>query len=325
VNILVTGAAGFIGSHLAEKLARLGHHVVGLDCFTDYYDIALKRLNAEQVAASGVEMLESDLAEDPLGSALDGMEALYHCAAQPGISDTVPFEAYLRNNIVATHRLIDAALQTPGLACFVNVSTSSVYGAHATDSEEAAPKPASFYGVTKLAAEQLVLAGHREKELPACSLRLFSVYGPRERPEKLYPRLIAGILADGECPLYEGSLQHSRSFTYIDDAVGGLIAVLDHLDSCVGEIFNIGSDIEITTAKGIEIVQKLLGAEARFAHLPKRKGDQLHTHADISKARRILDYNPTTRPEDGLRAEVEWFKDKVFGNAGQTGDESGSH
>jgi len=313
MNILVTGAAGFVGSHLAQRLAHDGHEVTGLDCFTEYYSRALKNLNAADVEADGVEILRLDLAEDALENALNGVEVVYHLAAQPGISATTPFETYERNNIVATNRLVLAAMATDSLRCFVNVATSSVYGKHATDSEETAPKPTSYYGVTKLAAEQLVMAFHREKGFPACSLRLFSVYGPRERPEKLYPRLIGSILGDTKCPLYEGSREHSRSFTFIDDIITGFCAVLDNVDACLGEIFNIGSDIETTTGRAIEIVEEIMGKKAQFEAKPKRPGDQLRTHANIDKARRVLGYRPVTEPRDGLAAEVEWYREKMFG------------
>jgi nucleoside-diphosphate-sugar epimerase len=313
VRIVVTGAAGFIGSHLAETLAALGHEVVGLDCLTDYYSRQLKELNAADIEAAGARFMNVDLATDGLDEALAGAEIVYHCAAQPGISASVPFAEYVRNNLTATQRLADAATGLEDLGCFVYVSTSSVYGRHATESEEAACRPTSFYGVTKLAAEQLVLSYARKGALDACSIRLFSVYGPRERPEKLYPKLIDCILSGQPFPLYEGSLEHSRSFTYVDDAVNGLVAVLDRLDVCGGEIFNIGSEVEITTARGIEIIEEVMGAKAEFRALPKRPGDQLHTHANITKARRLLGYEPVTRPEEGLRAEVDWYKERVFG------------
>ncbi len=313
MKILVTGAAGFIGSHLAQKLKALGHDVVGIDCFTDYYSRALKEWNAAQVKNDGIDILELDLIEDPLEEALEGCEVVYHFAAQPGNSIKTPFDVYVRNNILATRRLVEAAAQLPDLTCFVNVATSSIYGKQATEPEDVAPQPISYYGVTKLAAEQLVLAFQRDKGFPACSVRIFSVYGPRERPDKLYPKLIHSILADQEFPLFEGSREHSRSFTYIDDALQGFLAILDHRDACLGEIFNIGSDLEITTGRGIELVENILGKKARMALKPKRPGDQLRTHANIEKARRILGYEPRTTPEKGLQAEVGWYATQVFG------------
>ncbi|MFH0911858.1 MAG: NAD-dependent epimerase/dehydratase family protein [Planctomycetota bacterium] len=313
MKILVTGAAGFIGSHLAERLAGLGHETVGLDNFADYYPVALKRINAGDVERAGVPIRSLDLAWDGLGPVLEGAEAIFHLAAQPGISADTPFEAYLRNNLVATHRLAEAARGLKSLRAFVNVSTSSVYGAHATDSEETPPKPTSFYGVTKLGAEQLVLALSREGRLPACSLRLFSVYGERERPEKLFPRLVHSLLADEPFPLYEGSETHSRSFTYIADAIDGFVAVLDRIEACRGEILNIGSDEEFTTGEAIRIVEEILGRKARFARRTPRPGDQLRTRANIDKARRILGYRPVRTLRQGLEAEVAWYRDRIFG------------
>jgi nucleoside-diphosphate-sugar epimerase len=313
MKILVTGAAGFVGSHLCERLAQTGHEVVGLDCYTEYYSRALKEQNAAEVRASGVEILRLDLAEDDLADAVQGAEIIYHLAAQPGIAAHVAFDTYVRNNITATYRLVEAAAGCGSLKLFVNVSTSSVYGTVATGSEQAEPKPASFYGVTKLAGEQLVMSYCREGKLPACSLRLFSVYGPRERPEKLYPKLIRSILEGSDFELYQGSEGHLRSFTYIADAVDGLVGPLKNIDECRGEIINIGSPMETRTSRGIEIIEQIMGKKARTVARAARRGDQLRTRANIEKARRLLGYNPRTATEDGLRAEVEWYKQKVHG------------
>ena len=313
MNILVTGAAGFIGSHLSERLADLGHTVLGLDSFTDYYSRQLKELNARELRAKGVPLLPLDLAEDDLRAAVRDIEVVYHAAAQPGISATTSYDTYVRNNLTATYRLLEAVRELLSLQGFVNVSTSSVYGSDATGNEESEPKPTSYYGVTKLAAEQLVLSYARDRGLPACSLRLFSVFGPRERPEKLYPMLIRCILEDTELPLYEGSEHHLRSFTYVGDIVDGMVAVLHNLDRCVGEIINIGTDTALTTGEGIRIVEEIMGKRARISRVPKRAGDQLRTHANIEKARRILGYNPTTTTEEGLRKEIEWYRRDIFG------------
>jgi UDP-glucuronate 4-epimerase len=313
MNILVTGAAGFIGSHLAERLVEMGHDVCGLDCFTDYYARPLKELNAEQVWKKGVKFLRLDLAEDDLAPAVQDVEFIHHLPAQPGISARTAFETYLRNNVTATYRLAQAAKGSPALKGFINISTSSVYGADATGDETTECKPTSYYGVTKLAAEQLVLAYARDQGFPACSLRLFSVYGPRERPEKLYPKLIRCILEDREFPLFEGSEHHLRSYTYVGDIVDGLVAVLENWDKCIGEIFNVGTDVSITTGEGIRTVEEIIGKRVKIAIKPKRPGDQLRTHANIEKARRLLGYDPTTTVRDGLETVVEWYTQHIHG------------
>ena len=311
MKILVTGIAGFIGSHLAEQLADLGHEVVGIDCFTDYYSRELKLQNIKKIRNNDIPIYELDLAQDDLKPALQGVNFVYHLAAQPGISSTTPFEQYVKNNVIATKKLADSCKNLPSITCFVNVSTSSVYGAHAMDSEDAAPKPTSYYGVTKLCAEQLVLAYHREQGFPACSLRIFSVYGPRERPEKLFPKLILSILDNIPFSLYEGSENHSRSYTYVEDIIEGLISVIKYRDQAIGEIFNLGSPIETTTGETIKIVEQIMGKEARKDIHPKRPGDQLRTRANISKARSILGFQPKTQIKDGLKIEVDYFR-KIY-------------
>jgi UDP-glucuronate 4-epimerase len=312
MKILVTGAAGFIGSHLVERLAARGHQVVGLDCYTDYYDRRLKDLNATQVRAAGVKIEPLDLATDDLRAAVMDAEAVFHFAAQPGISSQTSFEIYVRNNLTATYRLLEAVRGVKSLRCFVNISTSSIYGAHATDTEEAAPKPTSYYGVTKLAAEQLAMAYNRQMGMPVCSLRLFSVYGPRERPEKLYPKLIGSILEGTEFPLYGESEGHFRSFTYISDVIDACEAVTGNLERCAGEIFNIGCDKEVSTVDAIAAVEEMIGRKAHLVRKAARPGDQLRTCANIEKARRVLGYEPKVGLMEGLKAEVEWYRAAVL-------------
>ena len=313
MKILVTGAAGFIGSHLSEKLVQLGHQVVGIDNFNDYYSQALKKLNAEQIKACGASVVHADLVTDNLQPFTEDVDFIFHLAAQPGISAATPFADYERNNIQATYQLLEAARQSDSLKGFINIATSSIYGADATHDETFAPEPTSFYGVTKLAAEQLVMAHTRDKGFPACSLRLFSVYGPRERPEKLYPKLIHCILSDEPFPLHEGSNEHLRSYSYVTDIVDGFVATLNNFGACRGEILNIGTDTAITTGEGIAIVEDILGKKAQIDVKPKRPGDQLKTHTNIGKARKLIGYNPSVTPEVGLEQEVAWYQTYVFG------------
>ncbi len=309
MNILITGVAGFIGSHTAERLQDLGHNVIGVDNFSDYYDIKLKKLNAKAVEDKGVKVITLDLRTSNLIKELPtNIDYIFHFSAQPGISTTSTFEDYFSNNIIATKNLIDFALKCQDLKLFVNIGTSSIYGLEATYPEDFPPKPASFYGVTKLASEQLVLQKSREKQLKACSLRLYSVIGPRERPEKMYTKLIDLGLKGDPFPLYEGSDRHLRSFTYVGDIVDGIVSVLGKEAIINGEIFNLGTEVEHTTQEGIEAVEEILGIKIKINVISKRAGDQLRTKANIDKARRLLDYNPQTTLLEAVKEQVNWYK-----------------
>lgn len=312
MKILVTGVAGAIGSHLAEELSSRGHEVVGIDSLTNYYDQKLKEINLADVEKAGAKVYRIDLAIDDLSEAVSGINVVYHLAAQPGISASTHFDLYVKDNVVAVHRLLEAVKDEPDLELFVNCSTSSVYGHRARGDENSLPQPISYYGVTKLAAEKLAMSYYRENgAMPVTSSRLFSVYGERERPEKLYTKLIKNILNDKEFPLHEGSEHHLRSYTYVGDAVKGFVLMLEHLEEVVGEIFNIGSDNSVTTGEGIKIIEELIGKKAKFKMLPRRKGDVSETHAHIDKARRILGYNPGTPLREGLRKQIEWYINRI--------------
>lgn len=309
MKILVTGAAGFIGSHTSERLKELGHDVVGVDNFSPYYDISLKKLNAKELSEKNIEILKFDLRTDDMFENLPkDFNYIFHFAAHPGISNTSTFEDYFSNNILATQRLLEYAENLPIKPFFVNIATSSIYGLEATFPESVPPKPASWYGVTKLAAEQLVLAKSREKKLQGTSFRLFSVYGPRERPDKLYTRLIDCGLNNKAFPLFEGSEKHLRSFTYVQDIVDGIVSVIGNETVCNGEIFNLGTETESTTAQGIATVEEILQRKIATEIKPPRDGDQSRTKANIDKARKLLNYNPQTTLKDGLLAQAAWFK-----------------
>ncbi|PQB03847.1 NAD-dependent epimerase/dehydratase family protein [Aureitalea marina] len=312
MKVLITGAAGFIGSHTAERFKDMGHEVIAIDNFSDYYDVQLKERNASTLSKRGIEVSRLDLRYDPLDQLVSDCHMIVHFAAQPGISASCTFEQYLTNNVIATQRLLTAIEPLQDKPYFINIATSSIYGLHATMTEDQAPLPASWYGVTKLGAEQLVLAYSRRGLLRGCSVRLYSVYGPRERPDKLYTRLIAAGLKDEVFPLYEGSEKHLRSFTYVSDIVDGIVSIIDREEICNGEIFNLGTEEENTTATGIAVVEELLGKTIRKEITPPRPGDQARTCANIDKARRLLDYDPKTTLHQGLQKQIDWYRESFL-------------
>jgi UDP-glucuronate 4-epimerase len=313
MKILITGAAGYIGSHVAERLQFIGNEVVGLDNFSDYYDVSLKEMNASVLNNKGVKIEKVDLRfPDQLDILPTDFDYIFHFAAQPGISASSSFEDYLGNNVISTKNILDFALKNQNLKLFVNIATSSIYGIHATFDETVAPTPASFYGVTKLAAEQLILASSRSGKIKACSLRLYSVYGPRERPEKLYTKLIANAFHNIAFPLFKGSEKHLRSFTYVQDIVDGVVSVIGKEDLVNNEIINLGTEVENTTQQGIEIVEQILNKKIPIQVVDARAGDQMRTNAVIDKARKLLDYNPQTSLKEGLEAQVKWYQDNFL-------------
>lgn len=308
-SVVVTGVAGFIGSHLALRARQAWNaSVTGIDNFDQYYASRLKRETARILREQNIAVLEGDLVSiDPSTLPAD-CEIVFHAAAQPGISATTSFETYLKNNVVATEHLLNWARTLRHLRLFVNLSTSSVYGLDARCGETTAPAPASYYGVTKLAAEQLCLASHRQTGLPTCSCRLFSVYGPRERPDKLVPKLLHAVFHGQPFPFFEGSETHVRSFTYIDDIVDGLMRVGSRGSELAGNIFNLGTDVACTTQDVVNGIESLTGKELRKRILPPRAGDQFATTAVIDKARTTIGYSPPTTLKEGLRKTIEWYQ-----------------
>ncbi len=294
-----------------RKTFSTGHQVIGLDSITDYYNEELKKLNQRTIEKKGVRVLNIDLVDADLKGVMKDIDIVFHLAAQPGISGNTPFVDYLNNNIIATQNLLSQCGDK--LSLFVNVATSSVYGKDATKNEKTVPEPASFYGVTKLTAEQLVLAKGRDGNFPACSLRLYSVFGPRERPDKMYSRLIYSMLSKQKFPLYEGSKAHVRSFTYVSDIIDGMIAVMVNVSKVKGEIFNLGTENTYTTAEAIAVCEDVLGDKALFDMKEKRPGDQLRTHADIDKAKELLGYNPKVSLREGITETILWFRSEIIG------------
>jgi UDP-glucuronate 4-epimerase len=307
---LVTGAAGFVGSHLSTELLARGHKVIGIDAFIPYYPRAQKEQNlAPLLAQDRFSLHELDLRTDDLTHLFDGssgetVDALFHLAAQAGLLRSwVEFESYMTCNVLATQRLLEAA--APSRPHLLHISTSSVYGNFATGDETSPRAPVSPYGITKLAAEHLVQAYATSFGLPATILRLFSVYGPGQRPDMGYNIFIRRIL-NGETITIDGDGTDSRSNTYVRDCVRGLILAFEQPSQSVGEIFNIGGGEEVTVLQVLEMLQELSGKEVRTTHGPRRPGDQRRTAADISKAQQRLGYAPQTMLLEGLRAQLAW-------------------
>ena len=309
MKVLVTGAAGFIGSHAAERFQKEGMQVTGIDNFSDYYDVALKCENAEVLQKLGVETLKMDLREmKHYGQLSLDYDFIVHFAAHPGISAGSTFKDYYSNNITGTENILNFAKGVTNLKHFFFISTSSVYGLEATFPETAIPNPGSDYGRTKLEGEKLLLKEHNAGRLNSTILRLFSVYGPRERPDKLYSKLISCGLNNEVFEIFEGSEKHTRSFTYVGDIVEGIFQAVSRHQNLNGEIINLGANEEYTTLEGIRLVEELLGKNIPLKVVAARKGDQLGTSANIEKARRLLGYDPGTSLREGLIKQVEWFK-----------------
>jgi nucleoside-diphosphate-sugar epimerase len=303
---LVTGAAGFVGSHLSKELLNRGHQVIGVDAFIPYYPRPLKMQNlAPLQGQEKFTFYELDLRTDDLAPLFEaGVDAVFHLAAQAGLLRSwQEFESYMTCNVLATQRLLAAA--TPSQPHLLHVSTSSVYGRFATGDESSSLAPVSPYGITKLAAEHLVQAYGENFGLPATILRLFSVYGPGQRPDMGYHIFIRRLLA-GETITIDGDGTDSRSNTYVLDVVQGLIRAFEQPTQSVGEIFNIGGGEEVTVLQVLELLQELSGLPLHTTHGPLRPGDQRRTAAEIGKARRKLGYAPQTTLVEGLSAQLAW-------------------
>ena len=308
MKCIVTGAAGFIGSHLCEALVAEGHEVVGIDAFIPYYPRAIKESNLHDLRRRPeFTFVEGDLRTMNLDPLMKGVDVVFHLAAMPGLMKSwSDLDLYSTCNILATQRLLEAARHY-SVAHFIHASTSSVYGRNA-DGDEASPlRPVSPYGVTKLAAEHLCLAYRENFGIPVTILRYFSVYGPRQRPDMGYHILIRSILEGTPFPLY-GDGEQTRSNTFIRDCIAATLLAAQRRDVSIGEIFNVGGGQVVSLNKVIAMVEKLAGRKARIERRPPRPGDQRHTCADISKARKLLGYEPTTPVSEGLQAQLEWQK-----------------
>jgi nucleoside-diphosphate-sugar epimerase len=306
MRILVTGVAGFVGSHVAERLLSDGHEVIGLDGFTDYYPRPVKERNlAPMMERPGFTFHELDLRRDELGPALDRVEAVIHEAAMPGLPRSwSDFQAYLDCNVLGVARLLDAC-GTAGIPRFLHASTSSVYGLEAVGDETMPLRPISPYGVTKLAAEHLIQAHVATFGFPAVIVRYFSIFGPRQRPDMAYHRFIDAML-DGRPITIFGDGEQSRSNTFISDAVEGTLAALK--GGRIGEVYNIGGGESLTVNQAIATISEALGVEPIIERAEARPGDQRRTGADTSRAERTFGYRPSVGALEGLRRQVDWHR-----------------
>jgi nucleoside-diphosphate-sugar epimerase len=302
VRYVVTGAAGFIGSHLAQTLAAAGHEVVGVDCFTDYYDPAEKEANARDL-----EVLRLDLAEETLD--LAGVDGVFHLAGQPGVrSFGDVFPLYVSRNILATHRVLEAA--AAARVRVVLASSSSVYGEAESypTPEDTEPKPISPYGITKLACEHLMRAYAAAFGADVVALRYFTVYGPRQRPDMFFRRVYDALLSGEPFELY-GSGEQSRSFTEVGDAVAATAAAMERAPG--GAVYNVGGGEEASVLEAIALCERISGRALDVRRMGAAKGDVRRTKADVSRIRDALGWQPRTSLPDGLARMWSWASGRV--------------
>jgi UDP-glucuronate 4-epimerase len=302
MKFVVTGAAGFIGSHVAEQLHALGHDVVGVDCFTDYYDIALKEENA-----SGLDIERFDLAERDLD--LGGVDGVFHLAGQPGVrSFGDVFADYTRDNLLASRRVFDAAARAGVRVVFA--SSSSIYGdaERYPTAEDTPPRPISPYGITKLGCEHLAYAYAKGFGLDVVTLRYFTVYGPRQRPDMAFARIVDALVGGTPFELYGDGLQ-SRAFTFVADAVRATVTAMERAEP--GAIYNVGGGSEATMRDAIAVLERVAGRQLELVERPRAEGDVLRTAPDTTRAERDLAWRPETPLEDGLKRQWDWVVNRV--------------
>jgi UDP-glucuronate 4-epimerase len=312
MRALVTGCAGFIGSHLTESLLGDGHDVLGVDCMGDNYERSQKLANLRRALDfDSFRFSRSDLAVADASRLLDGRDTVFHLAAEPGVRSSwgARFDVYLRNNLTATQRLLEAALPLRGLR-FVYASSSSVYGDSETlpTPEDTPPRPLSPYGVTKLGAEQLCLLYHVNHGLQNVALRYFSVYGPRQRPDMAFNRFCRAALADEPVTLF-GDGRQTRDFTFVADVVAATRAAAV-TDAAPGRVYNVGGGSRVSMRRTLEILAGVSGRRLDVRFEPREHGDAANTGADITRAGRDLGFAPSTSLEAGLLAEYEWMAEQ---------------
>lgn len=306
---LVTGAAGFIGSHLVEKLLGAGHEVVGIDCFLDNYPRHFKEHNLGNFERHPkFRFVNEDLTKADLTALLQDVGYVFHLAGQPGVRSSwgSEFSRYTENNISATQLLLEAAKDIK-LEKFVYASTSSVYGdtADLPMREDGHTRPVSPYGATKLAAEHLCHLYSQAYGVPTVALRFFTVYGPRQRPDMFFHIFMGALLTGGAVPLYDDGEQ-TRDFTFCADIVDGLYNAASYGGQ--GEVFNLGGGSQVSLLAAIALAEKIAGVKANLQRFDRQRGDVRHTSARLDLARDKLNYHPQVGLEEGLRQEWQWLK-----------------
>jgi nucleoside-diphosphate-sugar epimerase len=310
-RMVVTGAAGFIGSHLTDRLLALGHEVVGIDSFSDYYERARKKQNLDAARDNkAFTLVELDLADGDIARALRGARVVFHLAGQEGARPSWGdhFNRYVNDNIVATQRVLEALRETP-VERFVFASSESIYGdAEMFPTKESAlPRPVSPYGMTKLAAEHLVFVYMRNFGIPATSLRYFTVYGPRQRPDMAFCRFMEALVADAPIEIY-GDGEQTREFTFVSDAVDGTVKAASA--DVVGQVINLGGGSRVTVNRVLDTLEEISGMKSRREYLPAAPGDLRHTGASINVARDRLGWEPRVSLREGLAKQWSWFQER---------------
>jgi nucleoside-diphosphate-sugar epimerase len=306
MKMLITGAAGFIGSQLARTCLEQGHDVTGVDALTNYYAPEYKRDNLAALNEYNWHFVEGDLTSIDLGALLEGVEVVFHLAAQPGVRTSwgSTFSAYVDNNVVATQRLLEAARDMP-LRRFVFASSSSVYGDAETlpTGEDTPLLPISPYGATKAVGEHLLRVYRKSYGLPYVTLRYFTVYGPRQRPDMAFYKLIDAALARQEITIF-GNGNQTRDFTFAQDAVDGTLAAA--LRGQAGHVYNLGGGARTSINEVLEIISQLTGNDLSVRYERAQDGDARDTAADTTAARTDLGYAPSRSLREGLREQVDW-------------------
>jgi nucleoside-diphosphate-sugar epimerase len=308
MKALVTGAAGFIGSHLSAALLDSGASVTGIDCFTDYYSRAVKEANLGTVKErSGFSFVEAALQDVDLTALLAGVTHVFHLAGQAGVRKSwgADFDVYIRDNIQATQRLLEALARMP-IQKYVYSSSSSVYGNHVPlpMREDTYLQPLSPYGVTKLAGEHLGNLYCANHGVPVVSLRYFTVYGPRQRPDMAFQRFLTAA-RDGTPITMYGDGEQTRDFTFVADIVAANMAAA--AQGRPGSVYNIGGGARVTLSHVLDLIRDVTGKTIEVRREPEQKGDMRHTYADTSAARRDLDFSPRVTLENGLDQQYRWL------------------